>query len=68
MAISEMVGQRLSSHSTAHNLGVLEGNLHLNVVAQAYTQEIQDALEPFVYEVVGTSPFVVNFGPPAHMV
>jgi FAD/FMN-containing dehydrogenase len=29
------------------------GNLHLNIVASAYTQEIQDALEPFVYELVG---------------
>lgn len=30
------------------------GNLHLNVVAAAYTPEIQDALEPFIYELVGT--------------
>lgn len=29
------------------------GNLHLNVVAAAYTDEIQDALEPFIYELVG---------------
>ncbi|KAF9068060.1 FAD-binding domain-containing protein [Rhodocollybia butyracea] len=27
-----------------------DGNLHLNVIATRYTQEIQDALEPFVYE------------------
>lgn len=28
------------------------GNLHLNIVADQYSQEIQDALEPFVYELV----------------
>ncbi|EMD41780.1 hypothetical protein CERSUDRAFT_41541 [Gelatoporia subvermispora B] len=28
------------------------GNLHLNVVADAYTPEIEAALEPFVYELV----------------
>lgn len=31
----------------------MTGNLHLNVIADAYTPEIQDALEPFIYEVVG---------------
>lgn len=30
-----------------------QGNLHLNVIAAAYTPEIQAALEPFVYELVG---------------
>lgn len=35
----------------SHHL--VAGNLHLNVVADAYTPEIQDALEPFVYELVG---------------
>jgi hypothetical protein len=29
------------------------GNLHLNIIADAYTPEITNALEPFVYEVVG---------------
>lgn len=29
------------------------GNLHLNVVAAAYTPQIEAALEPFVYELVG---------------
>lgn len=29
------------------------GNLHLNVVAAEYTPEIEAALEPFVYELVG---------------
>ena len=31
----------------------LLGNLHLNIVAAAYTPEIEAALEPFVYELVG---------------
>lgn len=29
------------------------GNLHLNVIADSYAPEIQAALEPFVYELVG---------------
>jgi hypothetical protein len=33
----------------------LAGNLHLNIAAAAYTQEIESALEPFVYELVGES-------------
>jgi hypothetical protein len=33
----------------------LAGNLHLNVAAAAYTPEIESALEPFVYELVGES-------------
>jgi hypothetical protein len=32
---------------------MVPGNLHLNVVADAYTLEIQSALEPFIYELVG---------------
>ncbi|KAJ7655015.1 FAD linked oxidase [Mycena polygramma] len=43
----------LGEHAVKHVLGyghVGDGNLHLNIVATAYTQEIQDALEPFVYE------------------
>ena len=35
----------------------MSGNLHLNVVADAYTPEVEAALEPFVYEVVGESQF-----------
>jgi hypothetical protein len=34
----------------------LAGNMHLNVAAAAYTSEIESALEPFVYELVGESP------------
>lgn len=33
----------------------LAGNLHLNIAAAAYTPEIESALEPFVYELVGES-------------
>ena len=29
------------------------GNIHINVVAAAYTPEIAAALEPFVFELVG---------------
>jgi FAD/FMN-containing dehydrogenase len=32
---------------------VTSGNLHLNVIADSYTPEIQNALEPYIYEVVG---------------
>ncbi|KAI0068268.1 FAD-binding domain-containing protein [Artomyces pyxidatus] len=31
-----------------------DGNLHLNIVAAAYTPEIEAALEPFVYELVAS--------------
>jgi len=31
-----------------------DGNLHLNVIADAYTPEIQNALEPFIYELVAS--------------
>jgi hypothetical protein len=33
----------------------MAGNLHLNVIAEVYSKEIEEALEPFVYELVGTS-------------
>lgn len=47
----------LREDAVKHVLGyghVGDGNLHLNVIANAYTQEIQDALEPFVYEIVAS--------------
>ncbi|KAF7310744.1 Actin interacting protein 2 [Mycena chlorophos] len=47
----------LGEHAVKHVLGyghVGDGNLHLNICAAAYTQEIQDALEPFVYELVAS--------------
>lgn len=36
---------------------MLSGNLHLNVITKTYTPEIEAALEPFVYELVGTVAF-----------
>ena len=33
---------------------VATGNLHLNIVADAFLPEIQDAIEPYIYEVVRT--------------
>ncbi|KAI0079609.1 FAD-binding domain-containing protein [Panus rudis PR-1116 ss-1] len=45
----------LRDDAVKHVIGyghVGDGNLHLNVVAAAYTAEIEDALEPFVYELV----------------
>ncbi|KAJ7783580.1 FAD-binding domain-containing protein [Mycena maculata] len=47
----------LGDHAVKHVVGyghVGDGNLHLNIVAAAYTDEIQDALEPFVYELVSS--------------
>ncbi|KAJ6519632.1 FAD-binding domain-containing protein [Mycena sanguinolenta] len=47
----------LGEHAVKHVLGyghVGDGNLHLNIVAAAYMPEIQDALEPFVYELVAS--------------
>lgn len=31
---------------------LIEGNLHLNIVANKYTDEIEQAIEPYVYEIV----------------
>ncbi|EDR15051.1 uncharacterized protein LACBIDRAFT_175753 [Laccaria bicolor S238N-H82] len=47
----------LHDKAVKHVLGyghVGDGNLHLNIVADAYLPEIQDALEPYVYEVVAS--------------
>ncbi|KAF8898579.1 FAD-binding domain-containing protein [Infundibulicybe gibba] len=47
----------LGNNAVKHVLGyghVGDGNLHLNIVADAYTPEIQDALEPYVFEVVAS--------------
>ena len=33
----------------------LAGNMHLNIAAASYASEIESALEPFVYELVGES-------------
>ncbi|TFK30583.1 FAD-binding domain-containing protein [Coprinopsis marcescibilis] len=45
----------LHDKAVKHVLGyghVGDGNLHLNIVADAFLPEIQDALEPYIYEVV----------------
>ncbi|KAH9946782.1 FAD-binding domain-containing protein [Amylocystis lapponica] len=47
----------LHENAVKHVLGyghVGDGNLHLNIVANAYTPEIEAALEPFVYELVAS--------------
>ncbi|KAJ7630748.1 FAD-binding domain-containing protein [Roridomyces roridus] len=47
----------IGEHAVKHVMGyghVGDGNLHLNICAAEYTQEIQDALEPFVYELVAS--------------
>lgn len=47
----------LGEHAVKHVLGYGhcgDGNLHLNVVASKYGKEIQDALEPYIYEVVAS--------------
>ncbi|KIK06841.1 hypothetical protein K443DRAFT_88466 [Laccaria amethystina LaAM-08-1] len=47
----------LHDKAVKHVLGyghVGDGNLHLNIVADAYLSEIQDALEPYIYEVVAS--------------
>ncbi|KAI0274816.1 FAD-binding domain-containing protein [Gloeopeniophorella convolvens] len=47
----------LHENAVKHVIGyghVGDGNLHLNVVAAAYTPEIEAALEPFVYELVAS--------------
>lgn len=37
----------------ARMLTIRSGNLHINIAAHAYTPEIENALEPFIYELVG---------------
>jgi len=47
----------LHENAVKHVVGfghVGDGNLHLNIVAAAYTDEIEAALEPFVYELVSS--------------
>ncbi|TFK76952.1 FAD-binding domain-containing protein [Pluteus cervinus] len=47
----------LNDSAVKHVIGyghVGDGNLHLNVVAESYSPEIQAALEPYVYEVVAS--------------
>jgi len=47
----------LHERAVKHVIGyghVGDGNLHLNVIADAYTPEIQNVLEPFIYELVAS--------------
>lgn len=47
----------LGEHAVKHVVGFGhcgDGNLHINVVASTYSKEIQDALEPYIYEVVAS--------------
>jgi len=53
--MSAMVSSYVSLHFHVDRLYPLAGNLHLNIVAAAYTPEIESALEPFIYELVGES-------------
>jgi len=48
-----LLGEKAVKHVIGYG-HVGDGNLHLNVIADAYTPEIQDALEPFVYELVAS--------------
>jgi len=53
--MSVMVSPYVSLHFHVDRLYPLAGNLHLNIAAAAYTPEIESALEPFIYELVGES-------------
>ncbi|KAF7969224.1 hypothetical protein HWV62_27935 [Athelia sp. TMB] len=47
----------LNEDAVTHVMGyghVGDGNLHLNIVAKAYTPEITAAIEPFIYELVAS--------------
>lgn len=60
-AVKEVIGYGHVGDGTWHDRGLghksheqcLAGNLHLNIVAAQYSPEIEAALEPFVYELVG---------------
>lgn len=34
---------------------LISGNLHLNIIAKEFKDEVRDAIEPYVYELVGKS-------------
>jgi FAD/FMN-containing dehydrogenase len=46
-------GKSISISNVQAAIEFVTGNLHLNIVADSYTPEIQEALEPYIYEVVG---------------
>jgi len=35
----------------------MTGNLHLNIVAREFKEEIRETIEPYIYELVGMSLF-----------
>jgi len=53
MVISVTVSNCLLVSSKQRLSDSFTGNLHLNIIAEAYTPKIEAALEPFVYELVG---------------
>ena len=34
---------------------IRSGNLHLNIIANKYTDEVEKIIEPYIYEIVGAS-------------
>jgi FAD/FMN-containing dehydrogenase len=48
-----MVGEARLRRQHTNYVILYTGNLHLNIVADAYTPEIANALEPFIFELVG---------------
>lgn len=57
MVIMATVSQLFIQHGSWADQ--LIGNVHLNVIAEMYSDEIQNALEPFVYELVGTYSLLI---------
>ncbi|KAG8933028.1 hypothetical protein FRC02_000215 [Tulasnella sp. 418] len=49
-AVRKQVGDKVKEVVGYGHVG--DGNLHINVIADAYTKEVEDLLEPFVYKVV----------------
>jgi FAD/FMN-containing dehydrogenase len=51
-------GSTISPTSKGRSTHPVVGNLHLNVIAKhGYRPELEAALEPFIYEIVGEYPF-----------
>ncbi|KIO25753.1 hypothetical protein M407DRAFT_24911 [Tulasnella calospora MUT 4182] len=50
--VRERVGHKVKEVVGYGHVG--DGNLHINVIAETYTKEIEELLEPFIYEVVAS--------------
>ncbi|KAG8903886.1 hypothetical protein FRB99_002622 [Tulasnella sp. 403] len=50
--VRERVGDKVKEVVGYGHVG--DGNIHINVIADAYTREIEELLEPFIYEVVSS--------------